>query len=537
MAAIDASAFPITRLLPASPPLPDGAVRRFGSAVPATAVPELPGGDLRRVGRSRESTAGAAMTATADGRRLFVADTTGRVDVFDVATGQRERRLQEPSKDSIHVMAVSPDGRWLACGRTRGDIQLWDLTTHKAVRLMNDRADADQERRGIVERLAFSSDSKVLFSGIDPFMGAENAGASAWDISTGKKLWTMPGVGYNVAADPRGRFVLTGVLGQETPRVSLLDAATGRLVRSFNVESSFEPGAEGGEVVEVSATMDRRFTPDGQRLVSYHDDGTVRLWDIATAKELVRMKTGPTGSPMPGGLACSPDSRWIAIRSDRTVQIWELSSGRKLHTIMGLEAAPRDLAFTADGRGLIVSASSTPVLWTVKPKDRPRIDRPLGELWEELGAEDAGKAYRLIWALIDDPKTAIRIAAANVHPAEMAIDKSKFDRLALALDAPRFAARERAEVELLRAGITVPVAWLRNAQVETKSEEVRARLDRILVARQTGGPRQWRFERMIQVLEFVGTEDSKKLLNDWAAGPPGGFLTEAAAQAVVRVSR
>ena len=70
-------------------------------------------------------------------------------------------------------------------------------------------------------------------------------------------------------------------------------------------------------------------------------------------KEVVRMKTSSAAAVQPGGLACSPDSRWVAIRAERTVQVWELSSGRKVHTIVGLEAPPRQVEFTRDGRGVI----------------------------------------------------------------------------------------------------------------------------------------------------------------------------------------
>jgi hypothetical protein len=227
----------------------------------------------------------------------------------------------------------------------------------------------------------------------------------------------------------------------------------------------------------------------------------------------------------------------VAIRADRTVQVWEVTSGRKVHTIVGLEAPPRELAFTRDGRGLIISAGPAPILWTLKPKDQPRTDGSIDALWEALGSDDASASYRLIWALIDDPKAAVRIASAHVHPAELVLNHARFDRLVAALDGPRFAERERAEVELLRSGIAVPIPWLRQAQADTKSEEVRTRVTRVLVARETGGPAHWRLERLAQVLEFAGTDEAMKLLKTWASGPSGGFLTELAAGAVARIGR
>ena len=92
---------------------------------------------------------------TPDGRQLVVADGTGRIDQFELATGRRVRRLQERGPEGIHSIAVSPDGKWLACGRVRGDLQSWDLSTGKAHGLVPVGSGADEDGRGVVERLAF----------------------------------------------------------------------------------------------------------------------------------------------------------------------------------------------------------------------------------------------------------------------------------------------------------------------------------------------------------------------------------------------
>src|SRR4051794_19309942 len=95
-----AAAFPVDSIW-LNLPLPEGAVRRFGRPTLTSAVPPLPGGDLRRL-RDPEMLAGAAMAQTPDGRHLIVADAAGRIDVFALSTGRRDRRLQEPGKDSAH---------------------------------------------------------------------------------------------------------------------------------------------------------------------------------------------------------------------------------------------------------------------------------------------------------------------------------------------------------------------------------------------------------------------------------------------------
>jgi len=344
----------------------------------------------------------------------------------------------------------------------------------------------------------------------------------------------VPDVGYNLAADPKGRWVLAGLIQEEPSRLGLFDAATGKLVRGLVIEPSWEMEEGMAVMLDASATLDRAFTPDGSRLVTIHGDRTVRVWDPEADREIARMRLDRNHPLEPGGLAISPDGRWVGVRDHRGVQIWELASARKAYAITGLDGSPRDLAFTRDGRGIVASTGSAPILWALKPKDLPRTDGPADSLWDELGSEDAELAYRLVWALSDDPKTAVALFRARVRPKELALDREQFDRLVTGLDSAEYGARERAERTLTKAGFTVPGPWLRQALAGAKSEEVRARLERVVSARETPNPARWRLVRAVQVLDMAGTEEATALLKEWAAGPPGGFLTEVAAGAAGR---
>src|SRR3954454_8696485 len=116
--AADLAAFPFPK--DPGPPLPDGAVRRFGPAPPPVLAKKrakmaFDDGDVVNPGTSPRA---AVVAQTPDGR-LVVGDATGRIDVFDIATGRLVKRLKEPGKDAVYSLAVSPDGRWLAVGRTK----------------------------------------------------------------------------------------------------------------------------------------------------------------------------------------------------------------------------------------------------------------------------------------------------------------------------------------------------------------------------------------------------------------------------------
>jgi WD40 repeat protein len=522
----------------ATPPLPEGAIRRFGNAPPPLPASTKAAATAPRANRLEEPgprPTRTVMALTHDGKQLVVADYTGRIDLWDVATGRLAKRLQEPGPEPIHSVAVSPDGRWLACGRTRPDIQLWDLAAGKVAGTIPLKRAGQNSRPGTAERMAFAPDGKILYTGIDIYSDTGDHGSTAWEIPSGKRLWNVNGVGYNLAADPRGRWVMTGIL-DDPARLALFEAATGRVVRAMPIEPSWEPGEGGSVAVDASATMDRMFTPDGGRLLSIHSDGTLRAWDPLAGRELTRIKWGTDRSAEPGGLACSPDGKWVAVREAATIYIWELASSRRVRTIAGHDSPVREMAFTRDGGGLIGNAGPAPVLWSLAPKELPGINRPADVLWDALGSEDAAAAYGLQWALIADSAAAVKLFASRVRPAELVLPRARFDRLVAGVDSPEYAERERSERDLTAAGITIPAAWLRQALAKSGSEEVQARLNRVLSRRETPSPARWRLERAVQVLELAGTPAAVAALKEWSAGPADSDLTEEAAAAVKRLA-
>ncbi len=93
------------------------------------------------------------------------------------------------------------------------------------------------------------------------------------------------------------------------------------------------------------------FDADGRWVLSWSDDGLVRLWDAATGRDLVEPVQHGGG---PGGAAFDADGRRVLSWGyDGLVRLWDAATGRDLVEPVHHEGGAWGAAFDADGRRVL----------------------------------------------------------------------------------------------------------------------------------------------------------------------------------------
>ncbi len=350
--------------------------------------------DLCTLRGSGQALVSAAFSLT--GHRLVAACDDGKAYVWDTRTGRQAAALAG-HQQWVNGAEFSPDGERVLTSSYDGTARLWEAGTGKPL-------------------VTLSGHCPALLIGPPgaPWLSATLAeawaGRTGWDVmqSVKEKPFAVRPEGGPVSefgATPReATGTLIAALDLTRNVVSARFAGSGGLVLTAGADGTARLwDARSGAPVRTLLSRARReaatrrfatvediirwlgnvglttavFSPDGSRVATGADDGSVEVWDAATGKLLwtmaahrapvVSVAFSPDGRQLasaPGERTARPWDAWLASRSpappveaqppDNTVRVWDAATGKPVSE-MPCPATPLSVAFLGKGAQVLTA--------------------------------------------------------------------------------------------------------------------------------------------------------------------------------------
>ena len=288
-------------------------------------------------------------------------------------TGEEEKNGEVAARGKqkdVTTLDWNADGTMLATGSYDGHARIWD-TNGKLVMTL-------KQHKGPIFSLKWNKTGDSLLS------GSVDKTAIVWDVKTGKMkqqfaFHSAPTLDVDwrtadsFATSSMDHSIYVCKLGDDKP------------VKAFK-----------GHTDEVNAI---KWDPSGTLLASCSDDFTAKVWNLKKdacvhsfsdhEKEIYTIKWSPTG---PG--SDNPDLPLILATAsyDATIKLWDVDSGKCLHTLEGHTDPVYSVAFSPDGKYLASGSFDKHLhIWNVKDGSLMRTYKGEGGIFEVCWNKDGSK--------------------------------------------------------------------------------------------------------------------------------------------------
>jgi WD40 repeat protein len=233
-------------------------------------------------------------------------------------------------KQRMWTLHFSPDGERLAVAGDEGKVRLWDVAEAKELPSLKN------QKGRTIRSVAFGKDETIAAGDID-------GNILRWDLRNNKDL---------EPADIRGAIASSLTFGDDGQSLAW--------VRDGGEVERFTMG--GKHVCLTSRQKDVNcvaISSSGQTVAWGMQDGSVKLWDSASEKELAQFRSH---SHTVWRIAFSADGRTVASADHfATLKVWDPATGNaKLEQPHCGVGPPHSLAFSADGRVIALTGGGTP---------------------------------------------------------------------------------------------------------------------------------------------------------------------------------
>jgi len=362
---------------------------------------------------------GATRLAFSPDGKLLATGTyrSSAIKLWETATGRKLRELTTGSGSSTMfagVVAFSRDNQFVAAAGADNSVRVWEIASGREMQTLSGTQGTMMASVGVFF-VAFTPDNRLV---------TVSDGIRVWDIKTGTELSKIEstselmagfsGTDAGLTLTPDGTQIIVTTFDSQ---VRFVDISTGREARRLKISDDnlsslqlgfsadghllaagiddkhfrfFDVTAKSGK--ELATTTKEfaqiKFSPDG-RLLALSENYTVRIWEVATLRELATLKipnSGAFGEQGDAFAAFSYDGKKIATGGyDTETIIWDTASGQQLSKMTGRTNMAYNVKFSADGTQLSAGGRTR---WDLRTGRGLRITaNPLSKLFPILSPD------------------------------------------------------------------------------------------------------------------------------------------------------
>lgn len=254
-------------------------------------------------------------------------------DVIKIWNVAQNKALYSIPGGLVEGRVFSYDSRYLAIKLNASTLQIIEVQTGKQVFQFGGHQS--------IESISFSSDGKMLSSGVDRDM-------HLWSLISGQEIIMEKNYGFDGCVVQSGMFSSPIQYGTRFGLVDFISGGNTALCRLV----------KGG-------WMDEMVIQPGGNIVAAGGTSKIEVWNLTDEKTRVDLQG--LMNRQTDELAVAPSGSWVAAAlDDLSIRVWDAASGNELVTLIGHEGKITGLAISPDGRFMVsTSLDGTTRIWGI----------------------------------------------------------------------------------------------------------------------------------------------------------------------------